>query len=124
MPTRIPKEVSKAFKDANDCDLPGEHGWDKVKCVLSNGARIRWYGQDDLDYWKECGEKGDPRDCAHFSGIVFAIPGIELRSPNEDMDYDQCIVCIDQYGCEKCYPITEWVAMSKLLDDPTVIEVF
>ena len=120
----VPKEVSTAFEDTQNNDLLGEHGWNKVKCALSNGARIRWYYQDGLDSWKKCGEDGNPRDYAHYSGIVFAVPGIEVRHHDEDLDFDQAIVCVDEYECEKCYPDTEWVALSRLLDDPKLIEVF
>jgi hypothetical protein len=127
MSNRVPDEIVRVFKDLQNYELPrADNAFDKIKCSLMPGQKVSWYDADDLAYFKECndeaGEELGLRNAAHYQGIVVPMPGIEYNGG--ELEYDECIIVITSYECEKCYPEIDWVALPRLLDDEKLIEVF
>lgn len=118
------RELIEDITAQRELRLPGEDWevkWDRVKCNLRQGMRIGWYYQDDKIFAKEHG--GDPRIDCPFSGIVIALPGIELRSGG-DLEWEDCTIIVDEYPTQKCYPEVHWVALGRLVDNEHLVEIF
>lgn len=108
-------------KDISDNHLPRDiRSYEKIKTELTFGKRVRWYFQEELDFFKS--ERLSPRKHAPYSGIIIPIEDIENRGGA--FDPDDCIVVMDQYSCEKCNPDITWVALKKLIDCNNLIEIF
>lgn len=117
------KEIIEVFEDLNNFELPkDENAYNKIKCSLTNGQRVYWYYKDDLEFCKEIGE--DARRSYLYSGIVFTRPFIEKPNYESEMNIEDCIVCIDWYPCEKCYPETDWIALNRLIDNDDLVEIY
>lgn len=118
------QEVVQLFADLSNLELPRESGLDKLKCTLEIGQRVKWYSKDDLAYWNEFlkEENDDPRCCAHFRGIVIPRPGIDYRGG--ELDYDDVVIVMYDYECEKDYPEIGWIALSRILDNEDLVEIF
>lgn len=115
------KKIDIIFKDLQDIDLPKDsNSWNKLKCNIENGDRIYWYYQEDIDFAEEM--EFNIREDKAYSGIVVIIPDIEYNGG--DLDCDNTIVIVDRYPCEKCYPITDWIALNRLLDEENLIEIY
>jgi hypothetical protein len=119
------EELADDLKAQWKYEIPPEHVLDDLdkylKCTLVHGGRIWWYFVDDLNLAKR--EGLDHRECAPFSGIVIAAPGVELNSRGE-LDIEMAVVIVDKYPTEKCSPEVAWLAMGRLLSLPDLVEVF
>jgi hypothetical protein len=118
------KEIVQLFDDLRNLDLPRESGLDKLKCSLNIGQRVKWYSKDDLAYYNEHirEENDDPRSCAHFRGIVIPRPSIDYRGG--ELEYDEAVIVLYDYECEKDYPEIGWIALSRILDNEDLVEIF
>lgn len=111
----------KAQRELRLPDGDWETKLDKIKCGLRQGMRIAWYYEEDKKFAEE--QDGDPRIDWPFSGIVVALPDVELRSGRE-LEWEDCAVIVDEYPVEKCYPEVYWMALGRLIDDDRLVEVF
>jgi len=99
-----------------------ENAHEKIKCGITNGMRIKWYYADDREYAILC--ELTPREDAPWEGVVVVAPGREISSPDAEIDIDDAIVVVSSHPCEKCYPESSWVTLSRLIDDAGLVEVF
>lgn len=112
--------IIDVFKDLDNVYLPKDtQDIIKLKVDIVNGQRIYWYFEEDVEFAKENGY--NIRDDAPYSGIVIARPNIECCG---DMEIDETIVVMDRYPAEKCYSITDWVALGRLLDADGLVEIY
>ena len=120
------KEMEELFNDLSNMDLPREEGLEKIKCTLNIGQKVAWYSKEDLDYYNEFMKEDDVennhRSCAHFRGIVIPRPGIEYRGG--ELEHDEVVIVIYDYSCEKDYPEISWIALSRILDNEDLVEIF
>ena len=116
--------VKNIREDCGNLDLPKdwEKAFDKIKCPLNHGSRIYWYYKEDIVHLNEADE--DPRDYASYSGLCVCLDGNEIRYIDEELETDECVVIIDMYPTEKCYPECSWKALNRLLDDEDLVEIF
>lgn len=116
-------KVNHIFEDLKNYELPKDiEKLNVIQCKLTNGNRIFWYYQEDVEYAKECDRNEDDliKD-PPYSGILITIP---YQENNGEYEYDQMIVVIDDYPCEKSYPETAWIALNRFIDDDNIIQVF
>ena len=111
--TEIINDLDNAFLPENINNI------DKLKCDICIGTRINWYYKEDLEFAKEHDYKIID-DCP-YSGII--VPRHDIHYSGGDLELDEAIVIIDHYPCEKEYPIIEWIALNKLLDEENLIEI-
>jgi len=116
--------MEKIISDCENIYLPRnwEEAFEKVTGSLKHGSRIYWYFDDDKKFADEEGIniKEDPP----FSGLVIARPDIIMQSGSRELDYEDCVVVVDDYPTEKCYPETDWIALNRLLDNEDLVEIF
>lgn len=114
-------QFEKLSVDLKDHHLPRdiERSFAKVKCKITHGCRIRWYYKEDAEFLKH--EKLNVREYAGYAGIVVARPDSECGG---EMEFDHCVVIIDDYPCEKCNVEVDWVAFTRLIDNEDLVEVF
>lgn len=133
---------SNAFKsldeDLHNQDLPRD--FDRAEKfleglpVLKPGTLLKWYYQEDLDYFLELEYEDDPdtKDesyidaCIEWSyGTLIPVPDVENRGGLDarDCEFDRWVVVVDRYCTEKCYPEVEWVAFNRLLDADNLVKV-
>lgn len=111
------RQLSKDF--SNTHLLPDDEQLGKIKCVLKQGMRVRWFYDDDRGFYE--GMKMEPRNETQYTGIIVAKPDVEARGELQAAD---CVLIIDSYPCEKENPRCDWVSLVRLLDDVTLVEVF
>lgn len=117
------REFIADIRAQRECRLPDgdfEKKLDKIRCGLRQGMRIVWYYEEDKAFAEEHG--GDPRFDCPFSGIVVALPDVEVRGGGE-LEWEDCAVVVDQYPVEKCYPEVYWIVLGRLIDDDRLVEV-
>lgn len=103
-------------------DLPkDEKAIEKIHCDLRAGNRVYWYYQDDLKFYEDEGESiKDYRD-AIFSGIVVPKP---YASGTRYIEYQDCVIVVDQYPTEKEDVEVDWITLGRLLDNKELVEVY
>ena len=113
--------LNKIIEDCKNCNLPKSiDNFNKMHCSdFENGMRIAWYYKEDLRYAQEGGY--DPKTLMVYSGIIIGVPDTEY---NGSLEPEDCIVVIDEYPCEKCYPLIDWISLNKLLDNEDLIEIY
>lgn len=119
--------INEVLKDLRDYNLPRDidKAFDKIKCPIQHGLRVGWYYQEDLDYFNEWrGRNENIRVNPPFEGMLVAINDVEARGFDSDLEPDQCIVIMHSYPVEKCYCAYTWIALNRLLDDDSLIEIF
>ena len=110
-------------RDLENEDLPlNIDNVDKINCELESGKRIYWYYKEDKSFFANEGEdvKEHYRDI--FSGIIVPVPDTEIN--HGELDFEQCVIVIDQYPVEKEYCEVDWTALKRLLDDDELVEIF
>ena len=120
---QMEEDIENLFKDFNNDDLPKNlDNLDKIKCSLRIGKRIYFYYKDEKDFFEneELKIKDHLRDIN--SGIIVPKHGIENNGG--EFDFENVMICIDQYPIEKSYPYICWIALNRLLDDKELIEIF
>ena len=111
------------LKDLANFDLPKDDKmFDKIKCSLKHGSRIYWYYQEDLDFYKKL--ESDVREQKCFSGLCVIAPDREIRNIDQELECDECVIIVDDYPTEKCYPESEWIAINRLIDNDSLIEIY
>lgn len=106
----------------NAYEITDEAACDKFKVDdPQNGMRVSWYFKDEVAYAKEWGDGATAREMAAHSGIL-------MLGPDQDTgrchDFDDFVVVVDRYPTEKCWPITSWIALCRLLAMEDLVEVF
>jgi len=86
----------------------------------SNGMRISWYYEEDKRFAGQHPNEFTLREFAPYSGILVLMPNRDTGRP----EWDDFIVCVDDYPTEKCYPISDMVALGRLLEVEELVEVF
>lgn len=114
-------DIEQAIDDCKNPNLPKDSDdLDKLYCEsLKLGTRIYWYYKEDLEQFAD--EAPHIRDYHLYSGIVVPLPDVENRG---ELEYNECMVCIDQYPTEKEYPQFNWTALNRLLDDKDLVEIY
>ncbi len=92
----------------------------KIQCSLKQGCRVWWYAKEDKDMADEMGE--DPRSLAPYSGILVAAPDTTYNG--SELEIEDCVIVMDNYPVEKCYPEVSWIALNRLLDNEDLVEIF
>lgn len=121
-----PEDVDELFADLSNLDLPRDDTVfeKKLKCEINHGRRIGWFYKEDDDYFRKY-EGDNPRESPPYSGLMVCTPGKEMRGgADTDLDHDQCIVIVERFPTEKCYPDSAWIALGRLLDADDLVEVF
>ncbi len=119
----LDKEIKQLFKDFENYDLPKNiDNVDKIQCSLESGKRIYWYYQEDKDFSIKEGWNIEEQYDDIYSGIIVPIPFIENNGG--EFDFDEVMVCIDRYPCEKDYPAISWVSLNRLLDNNDLVKIF
>lgn len=85
---------------------------------IQNGQKIGWWYRDQAKYAKSCGF--DIEEAPPFIGVIVTKPNI---SYNGLLEIDDCIIVIHDYPCEKCYPMTHWMTLCRLLDDDKLVKI-
>jgi len=111
------------LKDLKDFNLPKDKkALNKIKCSLRHGGRIYWYYQEDLEFCKKIAI--DPKEEKYYSGLCVIAPNLEIRTIDQELEYDECIVVIDSEPTTKCYPESTWIAINRLIDDKSLVEIY
>ncbi len=117
-------DLNQIVKDCRSFDIPRnwEEVYKKVKCSLKHGSKVYWYFEEDKEFATKEGIdiKADPPN----SGLVVAAPDTLMQSSNQELDFENCIIVMDNYPTEKCYPEATWMALNKLLDIDDLVEIF
>ncbi len=119
------KGIEAVFEDLDNLYLPEylDAALKKIGNIsLKQGSRIYWYYEEDKKFHEEQG--CSPKDWDCFSGILIASPDTTMRSPDQELEFDNCIVCMDTYPIEKEYCEATWIALNKLLDAADLVEVY
>ena len=104
----------------NAYDIASDEDINKFKVTdPKNGMRVEWYYIEDKEYAEQYQEK--PRNIAPYSGILALAPD---KDTGRHFDFDDFVVIIDRYPTEKCSPISDWVALPKILSNKDLVEVF
>jgi hypothetical protein len=124
-PMKEMEELIKDIKAQRSLELP-TGDWvkklDKIHCDLKIGQRVNWYYEDDKKFLEEHEPGASMRRNPPFSGLVIPIPSIE--ADGRELEWDDCIIVIDRYPTEKCWPEVEWLALGRLLDREDLVELF
>ena len=100
------------LKDLQNVNLPKDlNNINKIKCDLKPGSRVFWYFKEDEDFMEE----GCP-----YSGFI--IPVEDIYKTN-DLEIDECIICMDVYPTEKENPLYTYFALNRLLDNDELVEI-
>ena len=122
------KDFIQDVKDQRCLSLPTGDNWeeklDKIKVPeLYSGLRVYWYYKDDAEFSAQF--RDDPRVDPPYSGLIIPLPDVEIRGGHEgELEWEDCIVVIDSYPTEKCYPEVDWVALGRLLDNDNLVEIY
>jgi hypothetical protein len=119
--------ITEVLEDLRNIEMPRDPdtAFAKLKCDIEHGQRVGWYYTEDDEYAKEWLEDGeDIRISPPYQGMMIATNGTELRGGHcSEIDEDRCIVIMDTYPVEKCYPEAVWIALNRLLDNDDLVEV-
>jgi hypothetical protein len=118
------KKLEQLLDDMGNIDLPeNEKFIDKLdkNCSLDIGKRLYWYYKEDLEYYQDINE--NPRDFLSelYSGICIPRYGIERT---RDLEIEDTVIIIDDYPTEMDPVEIDWVALGRLLNNESLIEVF
>ena len=107
-------------KDIRSFDLPkNPKAWDKVEGHLEAFDRIYWYYADEEEFWRK--EKLNPKDyCSSFGTLI---PPPETTVSNFD-PYEEGVVIVESYPCEKCEPETDWISLKRLVDVEDLVKIY
>lgn len=110
-------------EDFNNSNLPRDlDNYDKIYCSLMSGKRVFWYFEEDQKFFKDEGENVEEHTNDIFSGIIVGRHGVENNWG--ELDVEDCVIIMDQYPCEMCYPEYTWITLKRLLDNDMLIKVF
>ena len=114
--------MKELLSDLKNFDLPKDldAALPKIKCSLIQGSRLFWYEKEDKEMADEMGE--DPRQFPPYSGILVAAPDTTYN--HGELEIEDCVIVMDNYPCEKCYPEVTWIALNRLLDNNDLVEIF
>jgi hypothetical protein len=117
--------LKKLVEDLEDYNLPTDlKAFDKIKCKLTTGAKVRWYYKEDLEFWEKWGDDNPVESGFNAGGGYYGIIIPKPDSyPRGELDPGDCVVVITSYPCEKCNPEVDWVALTKLIDDEDLVEI-
>lgn len=120
------KMNSSIIKVVNDCqnwNLPTKlENLDKCKCTLKTGQKVGIIYKEDLEYAKEWMDNlGDIHNRPFFSGYIVALPD---KDTGRFLDVEDVMVVITDYPTEKCFPLTDWIALNRLLDNDDLVEIY
>jgi len=117
------EDIENLFEDFDNDELPENlDNLDKIKCRLTIGKRIYFYYEDEKQFYEDEGWKIKKSLDSINSGIIIPRHGIENRGG--EFDFEDVMVCIDQYPIEKSYPYICWIALNRLIDDEELVEIF
>ena len=110
-------------EDLENDSLPrNTDNYDKVYCELKSGKRIFWYFEEDKKFFGDQGEDAESYTNDIFSGIIVGRQDAENNWG--ELDIEDCVIVMDQYPCEMCYPQYTWIALKRLLDDENLVKIF
>lgn len=126
-------EVERLIADMRNDKLPRnpEEAFAKLKGEdrLRIGSKVGWYYKDSLESWKRWEERLDmpgqvkaplPENLP-YQGILVPAPSMEIRS--QALEANEAVVVQFSYPTEKCYPDSQWFSLTRLLDNPDLVEV-
>lgn len=93
--------------------------FEKLHVTCMHGTRVYWYSKEDEVFATECGES--VKDDCPFSGLLVAAPD---ANPQRELDPEDCIVIMDKHPVEKCDIEVRYMALSELLDNDDLVEVY
>ncbi|KKL99393.1 hypothetical protein LCGC14_1814880 [marine sediment metagenome] len=116
--------INQVIKDCRSFDIPKDFdtACKKVKSSLKHGSRVYWYYKDEKEFADQ--EGMDIKEDPPYSGIVVAIPDTTMQSRPQELDFENCMIVMDNYPTEKCYPEATWMAINRLLDNEDLVEIF
>jgi len=105
-------------EDVNDWDIPVDlSAYEKLPDFLKAGQRVSWWFTEDVAYAEHIGTRVE--DDPPYSGIVVPRPDHELRGG--DLEPEDCVVVMDLYPTEKCYPEATYMSVRRMLANPDLV---
>ena len=109
--------------DADDYNIPENLDmFNKAPGEIEAGQRLGWWYKEDEELWEKVEPGDDISRDPPYSGVAFPREDMENNGGTSYSSEDM-VIAIDIYPCEKCYPEVHYVAMRRLVDDPTLIKV-
>lgn len=117
----IPMWFERLQEDMRNLDLAPEDSYDRLlKCEIQHGQRIYWYFEEDAKYANPHGL--DVREQGLYSGILLHYEG--QIADGREIDIEDCVLVVDRYPTEKCWPDVSWIALGRLLASEGLVEVY
>ena len=134
------EEECVCFLEARDDELPEDlEAWNKFPDYLTPGDRIGWWFDEDweyaLEFCTDVEEEDEDRRVSEangrayhllqrtppYSGIVVPAPDVENCVGN--LDPEKFVVVMDTYPTEKCPCEATYIALRRLADNETLLQV-
>lgn len=117
----LPPWFTRLREDMRNFDLAPEDSCDRLlKCEIKHGERVYWYFKEDAKYAKEF--QNDVREQRLYSGILLHCDG--QIADGREIDIEDCVLVVDHYPTEKCWPDVSWIALGRLLASEGLVEVY
>jgi hypothetical protein len=91
----------------------------KITCDIEPFEKIHWFYKEEEAFCKK--HMSDPESFNWYSGVVVPRPDIET----DDFHlFDDGIVIITDYPCEKTVPVVAWVSFKSLATDENLARIY